>query len=331
MSDSVTHPLHHLKAPIGVLAPARSPSKDYWLLSALQARRKEEYIYLGPKEKPDPACLDRLKSVVVVRLFPKKWVAILKEFRKREIPVYLLVDDAVFDLSYLEELGFWYRYRLWAGVTKHRKRLDRLVSELWVTSHWLKKHCQENLAGQCLEIKCLTLQPPSALVNPPLVYRIAYLGTASHHAEWRWLLPLLEKLQQRRNDCLLELVLPPNWRRRFRHLPRLRIFYPMDWETYLLDSGNRQVDLMLTPLLNSSFNKGRSPTKFFEAARLRAAGLYSNREPYKGFVRDGVDGLVLGDDIEEWLDGIDDLISNPVRRQRLSENCLQRALSQCLG
>ena len=242
----------------------------------------------------------------------------------------MLLDDALLDPAAVAQQNWSYRWRLWRGITRHRNRLQRLISELWVTTPALRAQCRQQLREPSIEIKLLPLSPPQSVLSPPRMLRIAYLGTASHANEWHWLLPILETLQQRRSDCLLELVLPPRWRKRFRHLPRTRLLYPMDWESYLLDTGNREIDILLSPLLKNRFNQGRSATKFFEAARLKAAGLYSARDPYAAFVEHGVDGLLLEDDPSLWLQEIERLLDNPGQRQELAEQCRRKASRLCI-
>ena len=114
------------------------------------------------------------------------------------------------------------------------------------------------------------------------------------------------------------------WRKAFAGIPRLKLVYPMDWQTFCLDTGNRQVDLLLVPLLPGAFNAGRSAVKVFDARRLGAVGLYSNRAPYAGCVRDGVDGLLLDDAPQRWLQSIDSLLEDASARQAITAASRQR-------
>ena len=81
----------------------------------------------------------------------------------------------------------------------------------------------------------------------------------------------------------------------------------------------------------SPVNAARAPVKFIDAARCGAAGLYSDRVPYRGFIRHGVDGLLLGDGHGEWLAAIEHLIGDSGARRRLAEEGRQRALRLCQG
>jgi hypothetical protein len=100
----------------------------------------------------------------------------------------------------------------------------------------------------------------------------------------------------------------------------------MRWPSYLAETGQGRCDLLLTPLLESPFNAARAPVKFIDAARCGAAGLYSDRSPYRGFIRPGIDGLLLGDRQQEWLEAIEWLILDSCARHRLATEGRRRAL-----
>jgi glycosyltransferase involved in cell wall biosynthesis len=105
----------------------------------------------------------------------------------------------------------------------------------------------------------------------------------------------------------------------------------MGWSNYLAETGSDRIDLLLSPLLESRFNACRAPVKTIDAARSGAVGLYSNRPPYRGFVRDGIDGLLLEDDHASWLAAIERLIAAPEERQRLAGAGRARALALSRG
>jgi hypothetical protein len=314
---------------VGLLAEGAEPTQAYWLPDLPTRIAETSWVRLDPRKPPDQQRLAGLAAVLVVRTLPSAWLTALQALRRAGVPVVLLLDDALLDPGALAEQAWGYRWRLWWGLTRHRNQLHTLISQLWLTSPALEETCRRAIGTQGIPIQRLPLHPPLRVVQPRPMHRVAYLGTASHGAELRWLWDVLGALQRRRADCLLELVLPPHWRRRYRQLPRTRIFYPLDWETFLLDTGNRQVDLLLVPLLPNRFNQGRAPVKFFDAARLGAVGLYSQRPPYAGFVRDQEDGLLLPDAPAAWLEAMDQLLNHPEAMQAMANSCRQRALRLC--
>jgi hypothetical protein len=78
----------------------------------------------------------------------------------------------------------------------------------------------------------------------------------------------------------------------------------MRWENYLTFTASQPADIGLAPLLPGAFNAARGAVKFYDYARMGAAGIYTDVEPYRGFVRNGVDGLLLPNEPQRWIDAI---------------------------
>ena len=102
------------------------------------------------------------------------------------------------------------------------------------------------------------------------------------------------------------------------------MIFPMDWETFYMDTSTRKVDLVLNPILISNFNNFRSPTKFFDTTRLGAVGLYSNIEPFSNFIINNHDGILLENNINHWFEKVSYLLDNVQERERILRNALRR-------
>ena len=76
-------------------------------------------------------------------------------------------------------------------------------------------------------------------------------------------------------------------------------------------------DIALAPLLSGGFNAARGPSKFFDYTRMVAVGIYSNVEPYRGFIRHDVDGILLDNDRDAWVEAIISLVSDEAKRKGL--------------
>ena len=275
----------------------------------------------GPIDDAARRQLERADLVVVVRYLPRRWLGPLRALRHRGTALALLLDDDLLDPAALRELPAAYRRRIQERITARRRLLPQLFPQVWVTSAALAERYAHLGAVQ------LPLRPAPALLAQAPRLQLAYLGTASHTAEFRWLLPLLEALQQRQPHTHVELFGDLAVNRAFRHLPRVRILHPMGWSNYLAETGAGRIDLLLVPLLEGRFNGARAPVKLIDAARCGAAALFSDRPPYRGFISHGVDGLLLGDGAQEWLAAIERLIADPEERRRLAEGARRRALS----
>lgn len=300
---------------------------DHYLRGPLEAEG-ERIVLIDSAQRPSAPTLKELAScrlIVVVRYLPHLWLKPLAQLRADGLTLAYLMDDDLLDPSVQKPLPLTYRRRLWDRVTRLHQRLPQLVDHLWVTSAWLA----EKYGHLGAELLPLAPHPDLLSVQPRL--QLAYLGTSVHEAEFIWLLPLLESLQKRHSHTHVELFGDLTINRRFRHLPRLRILHPMSWDNYLAETGHGRVDILLTPLLPAPFNAARAAVKVIDAARCGAAGLYSDREPYRSVIQDGVDGLLLDDDQESWLSAIARLISDPEERRRLAAAGRQRALQLSHG
>ena len=107
------------------------------------------------------------------------------------------------------------------------------INEIWVTNKLLEEKVKQKISSNKIEIKLLNLTYKQNFPKKKF-YKIAYLGTSSHAKEFRWLKTLFEKIQQNRKDCLFEIYVNKKWRSYFRSIPRIKMMYPMDWETFYL-------------------------------------------------------------------------------------------------
>lgn len=295
---------------------------DHFLRGPLQALGVQ-IMEIDSAEHPSSHQLSHLLGVnlvVVVRYLPRFWLGTLRRLRREGMPMAYLMDDDLLDAKGLQELPVTYRRRLWQRITRQRTWVPELCERVWVTSDFLERKYAH------LGARLLPLRPhPDLLAQLPRL-QLAYFGSAVHQLEFAWLRELLGLLQQRLAHTHVDLFGDLNVNRLFRDLPRVRILHPMRWASYLAETGRDRCDLLLTPLLESPFNAARAPVKFIDAARCGAAGLYSDRPPYNGLIRHGVDGLLLGDHHQEWLEAIELLAGDQQTRRRLAEAGRSRAL-----
>ena len=332
LPDQVRPPCHPLLtvppgATIVLLHQGAGSTIDHFLRAPLEAQQAQ-ILELDSARPPNATTQQDLlgaAAVVVVRYLPRPWLACLRQAHRGGIPLVLLMDDDLLDPKVLQDLPRPYRRRLQERITDRRRWVPKLFDRLLVTSAPLAR----KYAG--LGAEQLPLWPHARLLAPQARLQLAYLGTSVHTQEFLWLLPLLESLQQRQPHTHVDLFGDLGINRMFRHLPRVRILHPMAWTNYLAETGPGRIDLLLSPLLESPFNACRAPVKTIDAARSGAVGLYSDRPPYRGFVRDGIDGLLLADDQARWLAAIERLIDAPEERQRLAGAGRARALALSRG
>ena len=309
-------------AQVAVLHQGAGSTIDHFLRLPLEESGRQ-LLEIDTRQPPDPALakwLGAMAQVVVVRYLPRPWLGMLGQLRRQGTELIYLMDDDLLDPAAQQDLPLSYRHRLQERITRRRRLVPMLFDALWVTSPVLAERYDH------LGARCLPLRPhPKLLQGSPRV-QLAYLGTSVHWPEMQFLVPVLQELQRRQEQTYVDVFGDHQVNRLFRDLPRVRIIHPMGWGQYLAETGTNRVDLLLCPLLASPFNAARAPVKFIDAARTGAVGLYSNRQPYRGWIRDGVDGVLVGDDPSDWLQAIEDLVLGADRRFRLAQACRQRSL-----
>lgn len=304
-----------------ILSGGATPTADYFLKPYLEQLGYEVSLLDGSCE-PMVSAFDtqRCQLVVVSRYVSGCWFAALERLRRQGAKLVYFMDDDLFDLTALQGLPWRYRWKIFSRAWMHRNRLLRLCHEFWVSTPYL--------AEKYVRFKPVLLGPlPSALMlaqNPCV--RVCYHGTASHQREIEWLLPVIAQVQARTEAIYFELFGGRDVAKRFGSQPRVSVLHPMGWPNYLAYTASHRCDIALAPLLPGAFNAARGPTKFYDYTRMGAAGLYSDMAPYRGFVRDGVDGLLLDNNPERWVEAILALAPDAEKRAALAAAARQRLL-----
>ncbi len=262
-------------------------------------------------------------TIILVRYIPFNIFLYLIYLKRKSKKIILLLDDNLLDINIFSEIPFLYKLKIFLNIYCYKFFFFLFINEVWVTNRLLAEKVQQKISSNQIKIKLLKLSHKHNYTKKKF-YKISYLGTSSHPLELRWLKTLFEKIQQQRKDCLIEIYVNKKWRNYFRSIPRMKMSYPLDWETFFLDTSIGNSDIVLNPIFNSNFNNFRSPTKFFDITRLKAVGIYSNSKPYCDFINNNHDGILVDNNIESWIEKIVFLLDNANERQRLFLNALKR-------
>ncbi len=300
---------------IGVISNGMTPTVFYWLNTKISK-------VINPK-KINKKILNDFNTIILIRYIPLNIFINLIYLKRKSKQIILLLDDNLLDINIFSELPFLYKLKIFFNIYCYKFFFFLFINEIWVTNKLLAEKVKQKISTNKIEIKLLKLTPKQNFPKNNF-YKIAYLGTSSHTKEFIWLKILFEKIQQNRKDCFFEIYVNKKWRNYFRSIPRIKMIYPMDWETFFLDTSLGKVDIVLNPIINSNFNNFRSPTKFFDTTRLKAVGIYSNTKPYSDFINNNQDGILLENNIDNWVDKISFLLDNKELRESLYLNALKR-------
>lgn len=258
--------------------------------------------------------IDNFSLIVLVRYWPMQrfWNKVLDRARRSSIKCVYFMDDNLFDKGSFSNLPRNYRNKLISQAYNKKRIIVCWSDEIWVSSKYLES-IYSTIGALCIPLKPL----PSIIHQCQDVVRIGYHGTESHALEIDWLFPIISEIQKLHKNTLIEIYGGDNCFKKYKSISRVRVHRPIYWTSYRAITSLESLDIMLCPLLEHSFNLSRSPVKFFDAVRLSAVGIYSNRTPYSEFVENQIDGLLVEDDYMNWINSINNLICSKDDRLRM--------------
>lgn len=312
----MSHQIGSCEGPLVFLVEEQpNPSTEYFVLPALLAGGAR-VVRCGPNDLPAVEDLAGT-TVVFMRYVPSPWVKLVESARSRLGRLVFFMDDDVLDVRASVGMPLRYRFKLARLAAWRKGWLRRQGVDLWVSTRYLQQKYAEWYPR-------LVLPSPSS--GPADMRRVFYHGSASHKAEIRWLLPVMEEALQRDERLAFEIVGGRDVYRLYRGLPRVNVVHPMRWPAYQAFLAMPGRHIGLAPLLNSPFNRARSYTKFFDITRCGAVGIYSPGSASADVVSHGIDGVVTVLEQSAWVEVILTLAHDEVLRSTMLRNAETKLL-----
>lgn len=165
---------------------------------------------------------------------------------------------------------------------------------------------------------------------------LGYMGTRTHDADLRMILPALQEIGQISPQPLeLQIVgvavEEATWAQLaslpfpVRQIRPPTTDYPqfLSWFTAAL-----RWDIALAPLVDTTFNRAKSDIKFLDYSALGAAGIYSREPVYGRSVAHGVTGWLADATTESWTEALLTLITQPDLRRELAAHAHRQLWSE---
>lgn len=303
-----------------ILSEGRTASTDYFLFPYLASLGYQPALLDSRSKSPPPQLLTDCRLLVVSRYLPRRWFRMVQSLRRSGTRLVYFMDDDLFDVRALRGLPRHYQWKILSQALILQAWWPRLCGELWVSTGYL--------AEKYAKFHPRLLQPMASAwtAHSGKGIHVCYHGTASHAREVEWLAPIIDAVQSQSDNVHFELFDTPAARRLIRELPRVSLLCPMAWPNYLAFTSVQNRDIALAPLLPGAFNAARGPTKFYDYTRMGAVGVYSDLRPYRGFIRDGVDGVLLKNDPAAWAAVLLQLAEDGDRRAAMVAEARRRVL-----
>lgn len=302
-----------------VLSEGATASTDYFLFPYLAGLGYEAVLVDSRHSLPASLDFSRCGLLVISRYVQSRWLPVLKQLGLRGVRLVYFMDDDLFEARALCHLPWRYQWKIISRAWFYRSELFALCAEFWVSTDYLvEKYARLNP---------VLLRPVATLqtLQNPVSLHVCYHGSASHSQEIEWLIPIVHSVQAQVEHIHFEFFAARGIGRLLKNIPRVSVLQPMSWPNYLAYTASQRKDIALAPLLPGFFNAARGATKFLDYARMGAVGIYSDVAPYRGFINEGVDGILLANDPRLWVDALLELARDNAGRHEMAAAVKRRA------
>ncbi len=274
-----------------------------------------------------PQNIEQADLVYIQRDYPRyleayrQVIQIAREFNK---PILFDIDDLLFettDFPNQEEADY---YLPVIGLI-----LDAIISaDVIVTpsvnlKHYLDPlHPKVHVFPNFLNDRKWLLREPPPPKSAPLT--IGYIGTRSHIGDLEALAPVIEKIGHiypEQVQFRFWIEQSPSQLMRFSNIHWSPFMAPR-YDDYIDWMAEIQPDIWIAPLLDSPFNRVKSPIKFLEYSACGVPGVYSKVAPYTEVITHGENGL-LASSMDEWVEMICLLVEDSAKRREIGYAALQ--------
>ncbi len=258
-------------------------------------------------------------AVVICRYVTQAWLAAIAAARPTLSRVVLFLDDDLAGATVDRSLPARLRLKIWRFFGRHVNVLSELCDQIWVST--------EALAHRYPDALAVVVPPvPVALdrIATPRLDWYSYHASQSHASEVRWLQSVIRDVRKHQPSAIFELAVDRMTTWRFRAAAGVRLAPELSWPDYLERSATVGAVVGLAPLVDAPFNAFRAPVKAFDITRIGAVGVFANRTPYRDFIRNGQDGVLLDDAPRAWAEAICNFLQEPDRARDLHRSALIR-------
>lgn len=215
------------------------------------------------------------------------------------------------------------------------KEFAKIADLVTVTTEFLKKEYEEYCKNVIVLPNCIDpFDWDEPAKNDTGKTRILITGSVASNKDYENIIPLLEKLKERKDVQLVLQALPADKEElkesREMYKPELDFWgqYDVEWypfmklTDYLEFLPTLKIDIMLIPRHDNYFNRCKSNLKFLEASMCKMATVAQSfpdgNSPYE-VDKEDTENLILASNPQDWIDKVIDLLDNPEKIDILKE------------
>lgn len=244
-------------------------------------------------------------------------LALIRELRARGTRVYYEIDDDLWQNNFLKAGGpmFLPRANRRAAMRESERIIERCSGVIVTTPELGRKLARYNSRIVVIP-NAVPVELCDQVARAHAGIRIGWSGSLSHGLEGDFdrALPALRAVLTARPDVTLVFM---GW-----HPPEVEAWPRTEWsgwgpvEDYYARLAALDLDIFVAPLVESTFNRGKSPSKLLEAGALGCAIIAEPHGPYAGALEHDRTGLYVRT-TAEWDAALRRLCEEPATRRRL--------------
>lgn len=149
---------------------------------------------------------------------------------------------------------------------------------------------------------------------------IGYAGGMDHRSFFEEILyePMDKLLKSHGNQIEIEVL---GFEPYYMHQFKTEFFpYIESYHQYKIFMHSRKWDIALAPLPNAPFYSCKYYNKLLEYGAIGAAGIYSNVSPFTLVIKDGINGLLVNNEVDAWYKAMVKLVEDVELREKISQD-----------
>jgi hypothetical protein len=299
-----------------------TPSTDYYIKSFINRFGYDDYQRVSGST---PIVLSDIlnNSVIFIRYVPASWRRVVEKYCASFEELFLFIDDDILDFSSVRSFPAWYQFKILKNLIGLQTWMRACRVRLCVSNPLLQ--AKYEVYNPCL------LQPssPYNAVEKDLVTVFYHGTTATHFAEVKWLVPVVEAVLASHSRVVFEIIGTSKVKKCFQNFERVNVLHPMNWPSYQALISRKCHDIGLVPLLDNPFNRFRSHVKCFDITQAGAVGIYADHDVYRGVIRSDENGVLRKMDQSLWIEAINILVCDDALRERLYQQAVRDFSGSC--
>lgn len=292
-------------------------------LRSLHSQKRINFAVVSQKhvESREDGCWERWARefrpdvVILTRYGHASGPRILDYFKRCGTPVIYHIDDDLLEIP--ESLGVEIRQRHGADdVVATRSYLLKNCDLIYASTAPLASLMKERFPDQKVFHGIYAPYMGDMVASPKLTACknpvIGYMGSKGHQLDLEMIVPALERLLEEQSDLEFEVfgtIKMPKSLERFGNRVRSRSVQK-SYREFLTTLSGLNWDIGLAPLVDTSFNRCKAPTKFIEYTACAIPVVASNVPVYAD-VMPKKGGVIVD---EDWYDTLSDFLSDPKAR-----------------